>query len=285
MNRLLLFPLLLFAQFALAQQLLSHETFARHYAERVRAVYPGVSAQVVGDLELSIDNEAGKSVTSYLDNAYAQYKAEPALLDDIIATYVQSLASVLDDQAATGDRADLVPVIKDLAYLNEVSALMAHKRESGDEAVGELYSEALNGDLVVLYAFYSELSMRYATGDDIGEMGLGRAELRAFALANLMRRLPDVAREGDDSLSMLTADGTFEASLLLLDGIWTKDNFAVKGDIVVFVPARDVVLVTGSKDRDGLARAREIVRDNDWTYPVSALAFVRKRGAWTRFDR
>ena len=47
---------------------------------------------------------------------------------------------------------------------------------------------------------------------------------------------------------MLKAGGDYEASLLLFDDIWRDGQVKVDGDIVVAVPAKDVLLVTGSNN-------------------------------------
>ena len=54
--------------------------------------------------------------------------------------------------------------------------------------------------------------------------------------------------------------------------------------IVIFVPARDLLLITGSEDKEGLRRAREIVNDNEWPYLISLHGFVRENDSWARFD-
>jgi uncharacterized protein YtpQ (UPF0354 family) len=55
---------------------------------------------------------------------------------------------------------------------------------------------------------------------------------------------------------MITAGGDYEASLLLFDDIWSGGQIKVEGDIVVAVPAKNVLLITGSQNRKGLAAAR-----------------------------
>ena len=56
----------------------------------------------------------------------------------------------------------------------------------------------------------------------------------------------------------MSAGGNYEASLLLIDDIWSSGQVKVNGDIVVAIPTRDVLLVTGSRNRSGLKRVREL---------------------------
>ena len=74
--------------------------------------------------------------------------------------------------------------------------------------------------------------------------------------------------------------GTYEASLLLFDSIWTDGQVKVNGDIVVAVPTRDVLLVTGSKNRKGLAALRKIATKfaAEGSDPISDKLFVYRDG-------
>ena len=136
-----------------------------------------------------------------------------------------------------------------------------------------------------MYAFDSASSIRFASAEDVEALGLEGKELQIRAMDNLLAYLPDIGREGDDSLSLVVADGNYEASLLLYDELWSRDVFRVAGDIVVFVPARDVLLVTGSEDADGLARARELIDSNEFAYAISPYAYVRTADGWARLER
>jgi len=74
---------------------------------------------------------------------------------------------------------------------------------------------------------------------------------------------------------MLTMGGNYESSLILLD-IWKKDNFPVDGDIVIGVPARDLIFVTGSNDKENIQRIKDKVKEvNDMgDHVVSNKLFV-----------
>jgi uncharacterized protein YtpQ (UPF0354 family) len=85
---------------------------------------------------------------------------------------------------------------------------------------------------------------------------------------------------------MLTAGGDYVASILLLDGVWDQLAATVGGDIVVTVPARDVLFFTGSASQEGLAtirkKADEIVSSGD--HVVSRTLLRRVEGQWVNFD-
>ncbi|RZV36495.1 MAG: DUF1444 family protein [Chromatiales bacterium] len=267
-----------------AAEPLTPKQFTVRYAEAVEAAYEGSTAQVVGNLEVEISSADKQSVRSFLDNAYANYEADPEALDDVLQQYVGAVANTLYPPSSN-DIGNLFPVIKDNSYIAEVKEVLSQSKDYDSSASFPLHYEQLNRELVVMYAFDSETGISFASTEDIEAFDVAGPALRKRAVENLMNYLPDISREGSNSLFLLVADGNYEASLLLADDIWTRDNFDVAGDIVVFVPARDVLLVTGSDDAEGLATARNLIASNDWSYFISEHAFVRTSDGWVVLDK
>jgi uncharacterized protein YtpQ (UPF0354 family) len=88
-------------------------------------------------------------------------------------------------------------------------------------------------------------------------------------------------------VTMFSAGGDYEASLLLFDHIWSSGQVKVKGDIVVAVPAKDTLVVTGSQNRKGLDAMRKYVaevvaRDR---YRLTDTLFVYRNGRFVRFGK
>ena len=64
----------------------------------------------------------------------------------------------------------------------------------------------------------------------------------------------------------------------------TSGQIKVEGDIVVAVPARDVLLVTGSQSREGLKAVRAAVADvMKGGYALTDTLFVYRGGKFVRF--
>jgi uncharacterized protein YtpQ (UPF0354 family) len=111
-------------------------------------------------------------------------------------------------------------------------------------------------------------------------------ELREQAVANLRGVLPQIERHGDGSTYyMLTAGGDYEASLLLLDDLWQQQEPIVKGDLVAAVPARDVLLFTGSGFNVGLRELQAAVErvSMNGSYLISKTLLVRRDNAWEEY--
>jgi uncharacterized protein YtpQ (UPF0354 family) len=152
-------------------------------------------------------------------------------------------------------------------------------------ATVEFVFDELNKDLVIVYAEDDAARMRYLTSRD--DLDVAREELRAIAIANLRRLLPKIEISQKDDINIVSAGGDYDASLLLLDELWSGDRIKVQGDIVVAIPARNVLLVTGSQDRAGLRTVRTRVAKVTAAgpYALTRLLFVYRGGRFKKFGR
>jgi uncharacterized protein YtpQ (UPF0354 family) len=254
--------------------------FTERVARAVLQAMPSANVAVNGDLQFVVRFPNGTSATSDLAKAYVSYKREPQHLDDIVQAQVSALMEAGGD--ANGlpklDRTRIVPVIKDRQWFD-----VMQRRGREQTPPLDLVAEPLNGELVVVYAENRLGALRILSSrDDVGD----RARLREAALTNLSRILPKIEiRPGADGVLLVSAGGEFDASLLLADNLWTGGQIKVDGDIVVAVPAKDVLIVTGSHNAAGLARLRAAaakfaVGPNGLT---SAL-FAYRDGKFVRFE-
>jgi uncharacterized protein YtpQ (UPF0354 family) len=84
---------------------------------------------------------------------------------------------------------------------------------------------------------------------------------------------------------MITAGGDYEASLLVLDSIWSGGQMDVSGEAVVAVPTRDLLLVTGSQNPQGIEKVRQMVKEasDGGSYRLTQKLFVYRNGRFTEF--
>jgi len=118
--------------------------------------------------------------------------------------------------------------------------------------------DPLNDELVVIYAEDNGKEMRMLMATDLEPAAIKRDELRALAVANLRTVVPQVRLHQGNEYSMFTAGGTYESSLLLTPQVLTASNVKVEGDIVLAVPARNLLFVTGTRTPGGVAKLREV---------------------------
>jgi len=263
-----------------ANEIIDENEFIDKYVSVVTNKITGVQFEIISKLEIKFETSNGKEHISYLDNAYIDYKTDPSNIDNILDLYANSLVESLNMNEKSYGKERIFPVIKDHAYIEQVGALL--KKKNNNDKFPFLY-EKLNDVLYVLYAFDTPKSIKFLTDDDIVELGVSSNELRNLSKANLKKSIPSIQIDGDPTrISILVADGTYEASFLLFDNLWTKKQFPVQGEIVVYVPSRDLVLITGSKDLESLAKVQNIVynSNNEWSHIVAEVGFIRTGGKW-----
>jgi uncharacterized protein YtpQ (UPF0354 family) len=222
----------------------------------------------------------GASASSDLAKAYKSYEREPQHLDDIVQAQVSALMEAGGD--ANGlpklDRTRIVPVIKERQWFE---AMQRRGREQTPPQ--ELVAEPLNSELVVVYAENRLGALRILSSrDDVGD----RTRLRDAALTNLSRLLPKIEiRPGSDGVLLISAGGEFDASLLLADNLWSGGQVKVDGDIVVAVPAKDVLIATGSHNVPGLARLRAAAaKFASGPNGLTTALFVYRDGKFVKFE-
>jgi uncharacterized protein YtpQ (UPF0354 family) len=255
-------------------------TFTARFAEALQAALPSAKVSIVRDLQLDIRRTDGTSATVSLVNNYRDYSADPKWFVDVVKAYAAALAKPAGKQAAKHDRTRIVPVIKDRPWLAELQGQFRQQ-----DASQQPVFEDFNNELVVVYAEDTSDRTRYLSSSE--SLGVERSKLRALAVDNLMRIMPRIdLRQGGDGLAMMTSHADYGASLLLVDSIWAGDQIKVDGDIVVAVPAKDVILITGSRNRKGLKAMRtaapKLARGS---YGITETLFVYRKGRFVKFGR
>ena len=251
--------------------------FIDSFSQRIREAEPAINITRENLHTLRLEFE-GDELNFYLDNALQQCSEDPAQREEVLERHLlATLESLLGSVNGT-----VVPVIKDTAYLTEVRATLASNGQPADTGV---YWEPLNEELIVLYALDTETSIHFLAADEIDGV-LPREERRATAVNNLLGTLPTIEKHGSDGTYMVTAGGNYEVSLILADSIWNKETFDVKGEFVIAVPARDLLLVTGSEDETGLATLREQAQSfREKSYFLTPTLFIRRGTNWQIFER
>jgi uncharacterized protein YtpQ (UPF0354 family) len=262
---------------------LAPQAFTDTFAKRLKAASPASTVTVKGDLAIVAKSSNGRSLEISLTNLYAAYRSDPNQLEELIRTYVAGITQPQEasTKSAALDRTRIIPVIKDRPWLDEVNGKV--RAQAGKDA--PLFaSEDFNKELVIVYALDDSKRMRFLQADELA--GIERDELRTLALENLLRIMPKIQMATNGRFGMMIAGGDYEASLLLYDSIWTDGTVKVKGDIVVAIPTRSMLLVTGSQDRAGLQAMREIVAKNaDGPYRLTTALFVYRKGRFVKFGK
>jgi uncharacterized protein YtpQ (UPF0354 family) len=263
-----------------ARKPLSAGDFTKEFANRLRSARPDWKVDIKAERELRITNAKGKESTTFLDNAYKDYVRHPESLPDLIQRYGVALAEYQAEESPF-DRSRIVPIVKDRRWLSEIRVSL---KERGAKEPPENVFDDLNEQLIVVYAEDNPKSIRYLTPKNLADLGVARGELRKLAVENLKRMLTKIEVLPGPLVSMVKADGNYEASLLLFDELWSGGQIRVDGDYVVAVPSRDVLLVTGSRNLAGIAKLRELAAQavRQSTYHLTDDLFVYRQGSFQK---
>jgi uncharacterized protein YtpQ (UPF0354 family) len=266
------------------QKIMTPGAFTTEYVNVLKKTHPAAHVKIQADLQLKISGASGTELTVFLDNCYQEYSGNPKNKTAIIERYVSAFSAEPNFDRTQIDTSRIVPVIKDRGWLDEIKKVVM-------ASVGGQWSEnvhdSFNNELVIVYAEDTEKNLHYLSAKDMEKLPIKRDELRALAVKNLRAMLGDsVQIRGGNGKYMLIAGGTFEASLLLLDNLWDEKTFEVDGDIVVTVPARDVLLITGSKDKDAITTLRKHAAQvaTEAPYRLTVDLFVYRAGKFEKFN-
>jgi uncharacterized protein YtpQ (UPF0354 family) len=264
-----------------SEPMMNPADFTEEIARRVRAIAPQLDVQIVGELELAINMTEDGGNRAFLNNAYQMYQGESARnRNDLIDRYVRSFA-----EAAAGlerSRDAIIPIVKDRDWLQEIRQSMLQMQ--GTEGQDKVY-EDLNDDLVVVYAIDTPSNIAYLNPDELERLEVPREDLRALAVRNLRGLLPGIEVHRGDLVNMITADGNYEASLLLFADLWERERGKLRGEPVAAVPARDLLLFADSANIDAVAQLRQLATKMraEATYALTDRLFVLREGNWLPF--
>ena len=262
---------------AICAEMLTPPAFTQEFARALARTRPSANVSVAGDLKLTIKEMDGLVRNIQLNNAYNEYKLDPQRFDDLVATF-SAIFSQSASKEAELDRTRIIPVIKDRQWLDEL-----HNTLKAKGVAQQHLADRFNNELVIVYAQDDPNRMRYLTTQE--DFGLSREELKSLAIANLKRVLPKIEMRSVGDVSLMSAGGNYEASLLLIDDIWSSGQIQVNGDIVVAIPTRDTLLVTGSRSRSGLKLVRELTAKfkAQGPYELTDTLFRYRDGRFTKF--
>lgn len=264
-----------------AEPVMDPAAFTEDVARRVRASAPQLDVKVVGELELAINMTEEGGNRAFLNNAYQMYQGESArnrsdLVDRFVRSFVEAAAGLERSRDA------IIPIVKDRGWLEEIRQSM--RQMHGTEGQDKVY-EDLNDDLVVVYAIDTPSNIAYLNPDELERLDVSREDLRALAVRNLRGLLPGIEVHRGDLVNMITADGNYEASLLLFADLWERERGKLRGDPVAAVPARDLLLFADSANADAVAQLRQLASKMraEATYALTDRLFVLRDGHWLPF--
>lgn len=246
------------------------------------------SIEVVNGGEIAMKTEAGAELRIRLDNLRASLaQAEgPEARVGLVEYFARAVREALrtSEQEEALRREDLIPLVRDARYVEELGSL------EGPEAV---IVRPFVADLHLVLAFDGQHTQHLATHKTLERLGIGPDEVLTLARENLalrvaeveQRTLEDPSDEGAPRVGVLVSGGDLEASLLLLDDVWARVALDLEGEVIACVPARDVLLFADAASEGAVARmgeiADEILEEGD--HVISPTLLRRTSRGWERY--
>lgn len=267
-----------------SRTMLTESEFAEAFVQHMLREDESLQIAHVGELELHIDDKH----RALLGNAWNEYAQTPDELENIIERYGSSIVEAIrraEEDGGSTNAGRIVPVLKEAAWPIEVKQ-NAIASGADPNSIPNFVWDDVNEQLVALFAIDSENGIQYLSEENLQSLEIAREDLLEHAMANLLHAVDGIQIQGNPGLYMILAGGTYEASTLLIDDLWSPKNFDVAGQIVVAAPARDAVLVTGNEDEENVAKVRAIAEDMfaKSNYQLCPDLFVRQEDGWLRFE-
>lgn len=211
------------------------------------------------DLQYSPDEfriSHGDSGYFNLHNAFRDYQnADKPKKPEVLNGYVATLLRYKKNAPQTFEqiRPLLRPVIRNLAMLEEVR--LHHVRNEGWQAPYLSMFKPLGKDCVTLLAVDHPESTSTLTKGPEEQWGLTLDEALSIALDNLREATADAFEEIAPGLYVGRWNDGYDTSRVLLPDVLQRAP--IKGQPVFMIPTRDVLLVTGDKDDQGISHMVE----------------------------
>jgi len=239
----------------------------------------GAFALYVGALE------GGERQTIWLQNMFASFvqlsgAEQPAALRSIVA----SIGEAEVPKPATFDLAagHLLPLVRARADLDQWRLQCRLQSEDARIWPSEIPHRSLSPTLVAWLAIDGEHTITWVTADDLDRWGVALDAAFERAIANLAAREAKPFLEHSPGLYRSDWVDRYDASRLLLPEAIA--GLPLKGSPVAMALNRDILLVTGAADTDGLlamARAGQAMLTEPCLISTSTL--VLESGIWRPF--
>jgi len=250
--------------------------FTEYVAGLLRQAAPDVKIKVTGPLTLDVDGPGGPH-TAMLDNMFDTCRRDRAGCEQTVAVYVSQMTTLW--------RTPPKPlVVSQLRVIVRPSAYVQSMRQ--DMRGAEPVAKPLIGDLWVIGAADQPTAIDLLTSQNLAPLNLtaeqamarGRKNMR-FAMLRLLKPALAASR---DQIAGLTGD-PYESSLLAFPELWAKVAEVEGGNLIVSVPARDVVLLTDGSGAHAVADLKQAAEQVMATAdrPFSSAVYRWSADGWT----
>ncbi|HYO67291.1 MAG TPA: DUF1444 family protein, partial [Archangium sp.] len=231
------------------------DAFARLAMETLRAAgIQGVSYDPERFLLQVPDADGQQPFTVFLSNFHAEYLAAPPERRGEVLQRLLSLHTAPKvPEAYAAVRSELLPVVRPRSYF-ELAGLLVTS-DKAQPAKAPVSWQPVGDVMAVAVVHDGPDTMRYIDPEQLARWGVSFDTARADALENLRRRSTEPLEQLAPGTCASAWRDNYDTSRLLLEELVRR--CPVRGEPVVLLPHRDLLLITGSRDEQGLVLAAE----------------------------
>jgi uncharacterized protein YtpQ (UPF0354 family) len=251
--------------------------FTNFMAGKIRESVPQAGVQVAGPLQITVTLSKDNIHDLRLDNVYSACVRDHETCAEEMRTFVQHMAAFYATPEPALDAKSLRVAVRQTDY---VQALRNHYAKQGG-----LAAVRITGDYWMIVVSDLPTTIRMVSQKDL--RGLGLTADQAFAeakkrMVSNLRRVIKRATASDRSSVVLISDNSYTSTLFAFPELWASTAEAFGGNLLVAVPASDVVLVGDGASPTMIAQmaetARQVVRRDE--HPFSATVFRWTPQGW-----
>ena len=276
MSKLLaLLLIVVVAPAAADQHVLTEEMFTEEFARALAKQLPDGGFEVTAPLEILVGDEESGQGTISLHNLYRSASEDPVERALQIKTFVGAILSEPTDSFSAGDRARILPVVRDDAFVAQATL------NRDDPTV----NTPLVADLSVLYVLDFPDRVQFLLESNLADLELDEESVRDLAVDNLAAKSDEYRVQTMEGIYFLELDGMYETSALLLDEFWSAIETEIGAPPVVAVPTRDILVFAPSNDPIGveLVNRLAVQIEAESGYPISRTLLIRRNDRWETY--
>lgn len=269
-----------FGGYNAALPLLSKAEFTSIYIKSLLARYPQAQVQKSDELAITIKNAYGFEVNTHLGNAYNAYSSGARLLNTVINEQLDSFETIVKPETAKTSE-HIFPVVRSADFIAASKQQLQNAGFAGDDL--PFCYEPINADLYVLYVLDTETGMQYLSQEGLEKFGIEREQLKQLGLEYLKvhfekynAHIETINTQGKGKLYRFRADGNYDASLLVFPTKIAEVTQLIGDTPVIFIPARDMVLIAGKQDEQAIQFAAHLAEKGyaELAYSISKYGYV-----------
>jgi hypothetical protein len=253
-----------------------------HMAGRLSAIPHVTSVNRHSANQLDIKTKDNRQFVIGLDNLLDDVNGKVNEAENTVAEFLAAISSLTSPEAskavmtAAEFSAGLLPVIENKSFIADF------KKELGQSSASML-AKPMAGDIVSSVALDRQVGIKFMQSGDGKEFSFSDEDLFAHARTNLLAKMSLLRQREVGPVKLIDYNSDFNASLMVIDEVWSFVAPGQEDDVVVAVPSRDMLVFGFASDPAAVQALRKIAALPDRAYPVSKQLFRRSGKGWVVF--